>query len=194
MEIDAAREAGEIGDRKRPQAEDDLLERLIAARVTGTRGRHGRIDGSNDETEGPDGRLSAPRPDDRGEADGRRPDRLSRRSRSAASSGTARPGSYPSTSASSSASRTRPTCWPPTSSSSTSGAACSATSATAAISAAKPRRAERMEGSYVPARSSGGLPGRPDRTRTSPTSSSGCSTRASSSPATSRSTCSTSSC
>jgi Gas vesicle protein G len=41
MEIDAAREAGEIGEDEAAEAEDILLERLIAARDQRGRGGHG---------------------------------------------------------------------------------------------------------------------------------------------------------
>ena len=41
MEIDAAREAGEIGEQEAAEAEDVLLERLIAIRDQGGRGRNG---------------------------------------------------------------------------------------------------------------------------------------------------------
>jgi gas vesicle protein GvpG len=44
MEIDAAREAGEIGDEEATEAEDLLLERLIAARALGADRTHGGID------------------------------------------------------------------------------------------------------------------------------------------------------
>ena len=45
MEIDAAREAGEIGEEEATQAEDQLLERLIAAREMGADRTHGGIHG-----------------------------------------------------------------------------------------------------------------------------------------------------
>lgn len=41
MEIDAAREAGEISEEAAAEAEDVLLERLIAARDQRARGGHG---------------------------------------------------------------------------------------------------------------------------------------------------------
>ena len=44
MEIEAAREAGEIGEEEATLAEDALLERLIAARALGGDGAHGGID------------------------------------------------------------------------------------------------------------------------------------------------------
>ncbi len=44
MEIDAAREAGEIGEEEATQAEDQLLERLIAAREMGADRTHGGTD------------------------------------------------------------------------------------------------------------------------------------------------------
>jgi hypothetical protein len=44
MEIDAAREAGEIDEEDASQAEDALLERLIAARALGGDRTHGGID------------------------------------------------------------------------------------------------------------------------------------------------------
>jgi Gas vesicle protein G len=44
MEIDAAREAGEIDEEDATQAEDVLLERLIAARALGADRTHGGID------------------------------------------------------------------------------------------------------------------------------------------------------
>jgi hypothetical protein len=44
MDIDAAREAGEIGEEEATQAEDELLERLIAAREMGADRTHGGID------------------------------------------------------------------------------------------------------------------------------------------------------
>jgi Gas vesicle protein G len=44
MEIDAMREAGEIGEEDATQAEDELLERLIAARAMGADRTHGGID------------------------------------------------------------------------------------------------------------------------------------------------------
>jgi Gas vesicle protein G len=43
MEIEAAREAGEISDEEATQAEDQLLERLIAAREMGADRTHGGI-------------------------------------------------------------------------------------------------------------------------------------------------------
>jgi hypothetical protein len=43
MEIDAAREAGEIEEEEATQAEDQLLERLIAAREMGADRTHGGI-------------------------------------------------------------------------------------------------------------------------------------------------------
>jgi hypothetical protein len=43
MEIDAAREAGEIGEEEAAQAEDQLLERLIAGREMGADRTHGGI-------------------------------------------------------------------------------------------------------------------------------------------------------
>jgi hypothetical protein len=43
MEIDAAREAGEIDEEEATQAEDQLLERLIAAREMGADRTHGGI-------------------------------------------------------------------------------------------------------------------------------------------------------
>ena len=43
MDIDAAREAGEIGDKEATRAEDELLERLIAAREMGADRTHGGI-------------------------------------------------------------------------------------------------------------------------------------------------------
>jgi hypothetical protein len=43
MEIDAAREAGEIDEDEATQAEDQLLERLIAAREMGADRTHGGI-------------------------------------------------------------------------------------------------------------------------------------------------------
>ena len=43
MDIDAAREAGEIGEEEATQAEDELIERLIAARETGADRTHGGI-------------------------------------------------------------------------------------------------------------------------------------------------------
>ena len=45
MEIDAAREAGEIDEEEATQAEDQLLERLIAAREMGADRTHGGIHG-----------------------------------------------------------------------------------------------------------------------------------------------------
>jgi Gas vesicle protein G len=44
MEIDAARQAGEIGEEQAAEAEDVLLERLIAARALGADRTHGGID------------------------------------------------------------------------------------------------------------------------------------------------------
>ena len=44
MEIEAAREAGEIGEEEATLAEDALLERLIAARALGADRTHGGID------------------------------------------------------------------------------------------------------------------------------------------------------
>jgi Gas vesicle protein G len=44
MEIDAMREAGEIDEEDATQAEDELLERLIAARAMGADRTHGGID------------------------------------------------------------------------------------------------------------------------------------------------------
>jgi Gas vesicle protein G len=44
MELDAAREAGEIGEEQATQAEDELLERLIAARALRGDTTHGGID------------------------------------------------------------------------------------------------------------------------------------------------------
>jgi hypothetical protein len=44
MEIEAAREAGEIGVEEATLAEDALLERLIAARALGADSTHGGID------------------------------------------------------------------------------------------------------------------------------------------------------
>jgi hypothetical protein len=44
MEIDAARQAGEIGEEEAAEAEDVLLERLIAARALGADRTHGGID------------------------------------------------------------------------------------------------------------------------------------------------------
>jgi Gas vesicle protein G len=44
MEIDAAREAGEIDEEEATQAEDALLERLIAARSLGADRTHGGFD------------------------------------------------------------------------------------------------------------------------------------------------------
>ena len=41
MEIDAARQAGEIGEEEAAEAEDVLLERLIAARALGADATHG---------------------------------------------------------------------------------------------------------------------------------------------------------
>jgi len=43
MDIDAAREAGEIGDKEATRVEDELLERLIAAREMGADRTHGGI-------------------------------------------------------------------------------------------------------------------------------------------------------
>jgi hypothetical protein len=45
MEIDARREAGEIDEEEATQAEDQLLERLIAAREMGADRTHGGIHG-----------------------------------------------------------------------------------------------------------------------------------------------------
>jgi hypothetical protein len=44
MDIEAAREAGEIGEEEATHAEDRLLERLIAAREMGADRTHGGID------------------------------------------------------------------------------------------------------------------------------------------------------
>jgi hypothetical protein len=44
MEIDEARQAGEIGEEEATEAEDALLERLIAARALGADRTHGGID------------------------------------------------------------------------------------------------------------------------------------------------------
>jgi hypothetical protein len=44
MEIDAARQAGEIDEEQATLAEDELLERLIAARALGADRTHGGID------------------------------------------------------------------------------------------------------------------------------------------------------
>jgi gas vesicle protein GvpG len=44
MEIEAARESGEIGEEEATLAEDALLERLIAARELGADRTHGGID------------------------------------------------------------------------------------------------------------------------------------------------------
>jgi Gas vesicle protein G len=44
MEVDAAREAGEIDEEEATLAEDALLERLIAARALGADTTHGGID------------------------------------------------------------------------------------------------------------------------------------------------------
>lgn len=44
MEIDAARETGEIGEEEAAQAEDELLERLIAARALRADTTHGGTD------------------------------------------------------------------------------------------------------------------------------------------------------
>jgi cytochrome c-type biogenesis protein CcmI len=44
MEIDAAREAGEIGEEEATRAEDELIERLIAARASRGDRTHGGID------------------------------------------------------------------------------------------------------------------------------------------------------
>jgi hypothetical protein len=44
MEIDAAREAGEIDEEEATKAEDALLERLIAARALGADRTHGGFD------------------------------------------------------------------------------------------------------------------------------------------------------
>jgi hypothetical protein len=41
MEVDAARAAGEISEEEAADAEDVLLERLIAAHERGARGQHG---------------------------------------------------------------------------------------------------------------------------------------------------------
>jgi hypothetical protein len=41
MDLEAAREAGEIGEEEATQAEDQLLERLIAAREMGADRTHG---------------------------------------------------------------------------------------------------------------------------------------------------------
>ena len=43
MDIDAAREAGEVSDEEATRAEDELLERLIAAREMGADRTHGGI-------------------------------------------------------------------------------------------------------------------------------------------------------
>jgi Gas vesicle protein G len=43
MEIDAAREAGEIGEEEATRAEDELLERLVAARAWRADRTHGGI-------------------------------------------------------------------------------------------------------------------------------------------------------
>jgi cytochrome c-type biogenesis protein CcmI len=45
MEIDAAREAGEIDEDEATRAEDELLERLIVAREMGADRTHGGIHG-----------------------------------------------------------------------------------------------------------------------------------------------------
>ena len=45
MDIDAAREAGDIGEDEATQVEDQLLERLIAAREMGADRTHGGIHG-----------------------------------------------------------------------------------------------------------------------------------------------------
>ena len=45
MEVDAKREAGEIDEEEATQAEDQLLERLIAAREMGADRTHGGIHG-----------------------------------------------------------------------------------------------------------------------------------------------------
>lgn len=44
MEIEAARQAGEISEEEAREAEDVLVERLIAARASGADRTHGRID------------------------------------------------------------------------------------------------------------------------------------------------------
>ena len=44
MEIEAARDAGEISEEEATQAEDQLLERLIAAREMGADRTHGGFD------------------------------------------------------------------------------------------------------------------------------------------------------
>jgi hypothetical protein len=44
MEIEAAREAGDIGEEEATRAEDALLERLIATRAMGGHRTHGGID------------------------------------------------------------------------------------------------------------------------------------------------------
>ena len=44
MEIDAAREAGEISEEEATKVEDELIERLIAARALGADRTHGGID------------------------------------------------------------------------------------------------------------------------------------------------------
>jgi hypothetical protein len=44
MEIEAAREAGEVSEEEATQAEDQLLERLIAARQMGADRTHGGFD------------------------------------------------------------------------------------------------------------------------------------------------------
>jgi hypothetical protein len=44
MAIDEAREAGEIGEEEAARVEDELLERLIAARALGADRTHGGID------------------------------------------------------------------------------------------------------------------------------------------------------
>jgi hypothetical protein len=44
MEIDAARKAGEIGEEEAAEAEDALVERLIAARALGADRTHGGFD------------------------------------------------------------------------------------------------------------------------------------------------------
>lgn len=45
MEIEEAREAGEIGEEEATRAEDELVERLIAARAMGADRTHGGIEG-----------------------------------------------------------------------------------------------------------------------------------------------------
>ena len=44
MEIDAAREAGEIDEDEATLAEDALVERLIAVRASGGQGSHGGVE------------------------------------------------------------------------------------------------------------------------------------------------------